>query len=433
MARVHPQDELTKSTERITVRTPYGTVKGGRAANGAAVFLEIPYALPPDRFEDPKPLPADYRYEDQDYIYESKWLTHRVLLLKPRQIIRQHRMSSELLFNVEVPSQSLHPWRIDDNFGFKDQWLALLWIRDNIEKFGGMSSCCLLRTFWTIPKTPTELRPQFEALCKALNLDPSSPHVLAQLRDTIAFPWDRFTHVIEKHKIGKEFESFRGTLDGAWLATSPDDLMTWQRSGGFARALRTKGVRSIVVGDLTEEWFLYSIAHPITTAEDVVRNVRQYYPSDIMGKLFKCYSPVPEGATQKELAKYMGEVLADGRVHFPVRLLARDLLNAGFPMLRYEIRWTPEQFRPLDQALWMFRLPTLEPSQAVAARTWLDVIDAETKALQEGMNANARDPKNVLALNEDKTISWRCDDKWGGLMRLRMAIPTEAGPAASAL
>ena len=32
---------------------------------------EIPYALPPGRFEDPVALPNDYRYEAKEYIQES--------------------------------------------------------------------------------------------------------------------------------------------------------------------------------------------------------------------------------------------------------------------------------------------------------------------------------------------------------------------------
>ena len=33
---------------------------------------EVPYALPPKRFTDPEPLPADFRYEAKEYILESK-------------------------------------------------------------------------------------------------------------------------------------------------------------------------------------------------------------------------------------------------------------------------------------------------------------------------------------------------------------------------
>ena len=39
MARVHIQEELIKTSTPITVETRYGSVRGGRAANGAAAFL----------------------------------------------------------------------------------------------------------------------------------------------------------------------------------------------------------------------------------------------------------------------------------------------------------------------------------------------------------------------------------------------------------
>ncbi|KAN0097262.1 hypothetical protein V8E55_001708 [Tylopilus felleus] len=54
-------------------------VRGGRASNGAFVFLEVPYALPPARFTDPRPLPGVYRYENKDYVYETKW-TPQILI-----------------------------------------------------------------------------------------------------------------------------------------------------------------------------------------------------------------------------------------------------------------------------------------------------------------------------------------------------------------
>lgn len=38
---MHLQEELARSTDRVTVQTRFGPVTGGRALNGAAVFLGI--------------------------------------------------------------------------------------------------------------------------------------------------------------------------------------------------------------------------------------------------------------------------------------------------------------------------------------------------------------------------------------------------------
>lgn len=91
---LHLHDELVNNPERFTVETAFGRVIGGRAKNGSAIFLgmvllsqrrvtaenatipsEIPYALPPRRFEDPVALPINYRYnEHKEYIRETACL-----------------------------------------------------------------------------------------------------------------------------------------------------------------------------------------------------------------------------------------------------------------------------------------------------------------------------------------------------------------------
>jgi hypothetical protein len=189
-----------------------------------------------------------------------------------------------------------------------------------------------------------ELRPQFRALCSALDLDPNSSDILSVLRDTEKVPWSSITKVVENLGV---HGTFRGALDGRWLPMDPDP-MSWQRSGDFARALKEKEVRSIVIGDLTEEWYLYSIAHPIRTPEDILTNLGRYYPADLVHSLLALYDewPPKQGTDEKQLVRFFGEMLSEGQVHLPVRLLHRDLVNAGFPVFRYEIRWTPEQLRP---------------------------------------------------------------------------------------
>ena len=193
------------------------------------------------------------------------------------------------------------------------------------------------------PKTPAELRPQFAALCTALSIDPSSPEALATLKDPEKTPWQAITSAINEEKLGS-FGTFRGCLDGSWLSNNPEP-MSWQRSGGFAEGLRRAGVQSITVGDLKEEWYLYAIAHPIETPEDVKDNLLRYYPEKLANSLLDQYPPLAPNATQEECFELFGRVLSDGQVHLPVRILARDLIASGFPVLRYEIRWTPEQVR----------------------------------------------------------------------------------------
>lgn len=200
------------------------------------------------------------------------------------------------------------------------------------------------------PKAQCQLRPQYDALCHALKLEPSTPSTLVTLKDPMQTPAESITKAIDDEVLGP-YGTFRGTLDGVFLPFSdsnadPTDPMTWQRSGLLAKGLLEHGVRCVIVGDLTEEWYLYSIAHPIRKPSDIKDNLLRYYPEDIVTKMSKIYRTPKEDESEEELMKLFGEMLSEGQVHLPVRLLARDLKQAGFPVCRYEIRWTPEQVRP---------------------------------------------------------------------------------------
>jgi hypothetical protein len=123
------------------------------------------------------------------------------------------------------------------------------------------------------------------------------------------------------------------------------DPMTWQRTGGLARGLLEHGVRNVIVGDLSEEWYLYSIAHPIKHKRDIPENLERYYSSDVVQGIIELYGSPPDDATVEELQKFFGVILSTAQVHLPVRLLHRDLLQAGYSTFRYTIQWTPEQAR----------------------------------------------------------------------------------------
>ena len=119
--------------------------------------------------------------------------------------------------------------------------------------------------------------------------------------------------------------------------------MAWQRSGELGRGLLAHGVKCVVIGDLTEEWYLYSIAHPIEGPQDILPNLERYFPTNVATNLIKEFRPPLEDP--EEAVKLFGEILSCGQVHLPVRIFAKDMAASGFPVLRYEIRWTPEQNR----------------------------------------------------------------------------------------
>ncbi|THH06858.1 hypothetical protein EW145_g3793, partial [Phellinidium pouzarii] len=519
----HISEELERNPARVTVQTQFGKVTGGRAANGAAVFLEIPYALPPRRFEDPEPLPSEYTYEAKEYIYEASFgaqptndgqaegsiplsLCGTFILTHSKGIPMRDKLGlgvsteNPLFLNIVIPP-SFNPTssvkfpvkvyihggflqfgsphglssqaqfvakerneiyvnigyrlsafgfltcdnpRIAGNFGFKDQWISLEWIKANIAAFGGdpediqltglsagahsvhqilhhashlpkgqiapfRSAVLQSNAMILAPKTASELHEQYAALCTTLDLDPSSPSTLATLKDPAKIPAERITKLISVDALGAH-GTFRGCLDGSWIPTTPDP-MAWQSSGGFARGLLAAGVRSIIVGDLVDEWFLYALAHPITVPADISTNLARYVPARAVDALLAMYSALPEDATPRACFERFGRVLSNVQVHAPVRVLARDLAAAKFPVVRYEIRWAPTKVREwtegyvthaTDRAIWCFLETTMTAEEQNVARAWLDAVDAALREAEADGPA-VRDVRDVLILHDKQS------------------------------
>ncbi|WRT68773.1 uncharacterized protein IL334_005753 [Kwoniella shivajii] len=373
------------------------------------------------------------QYYNQQFFPAEHYNEVRVLL--------GHRLSVLGFLGCEEP-------KISGNFGFKDCWLGLEWVRENIEAFGGDPNQVHLsglsggghvvhqlvqyaasrapakapfitahhqsNAILAAPLSPASRRNQFEAFCQSVGIPPSTPNILERLRDTDEFPTKKIITAVQN--MG-ELCTFRGVIgDDGWVSA---DQVNFQRNGGLAKGLNDAGVKCVIVGDVRDEDFFYKGVHHCETREELVPNIARYYPYEQSERFLAAYGDVAEDSTPEELDTLLGRILADGQVHLPIRLLASELAKYDFPVVRYAVESVAKSYgtngkasHGTDLAVHQLRLSILTPEETTSVLRFNESLWCEVGKAVKGEGFVQKDEEEMLVLDKNGVTGWRKDWRW---------------------
>lgn len=285
------------------------------------------------------------------------------------------------------------------NFGFWDQRLAMEWVYENIEHFGGNKDKITLggisagaysaffqlayelyhpeaaqiikqlvlhsNTPYSQPKTIGECQAQFDEIIDKLEIDKSlsGAEKLAQLRKLDSGFIEDFIPTLNLH-------TFRAVTDNKFVS---EGIIKDLTSGVFSQKLLAKNIR-IISGEVDNEPVKYSLLYTPHSLKELELQIHNYYPEKVVQPLLDLYMPEPLDESdpdfQENLRILYGHIISDGQVYASSRGFLNELVKNGYPLEKifryrvgYRAKWLDAHVDPkhkvphgVDFTVWFYAL-----------------------------------------------------------------------------